>query len=146
MGHKVGKVLIADGESESRTALMWLLLNADFRVEAVANGLDAAASLDNEVPDLAIISLYLPVFDGRRLIDYIRSSSRLCRLPLVALGSTQPFAPLPAGVEFLLKNAPPRLVLDVIKQSIHGGSTGPNLRRFERRGFPHSTFDPRDRT
>ncbi|HEY0715298.1 MAG TPA: response regulator, partial [Polyangia bacterium] len=132
----------ADGESESRAALMWLLLNADFRVEAVANGLDAAASLDNEVPDIAIISLYLPVFDGRRLIDYMRSSSRLCRVPILALGATHPFAPLPAGVEFLLKTAPPRLVLDVIKQLVQGSAgfrsyQGPGMRSYRR-----SAVDP----
>ena len=116
----MGKVLIADAEGDSRSALMWFLLSADFRVEAVSNGLDAAAALDNDAPDVALISLHLPVFDGRRLIDHMRSSPRLCRVPVVAMAPSTPFAPLPGGVAFLKKGSKPEEILTVIAQTTHG--------------------------
>lgn len=120
MNAKMGKVLIADSEPESRAALMWFLLSKDFRVEAVSNGLDAAAALDHGFPDVAIVSLYLPVFDGRRLIDHMRGSPRLCRVPIVATGPARPFAPLPAGVEFRLKSASPSEYLEAIARVTNG--------------------------
>jgi DNA-binding response OmpR family regulator len=103
-------VLIADGDPESRAALMWCLLAHGFcSVDPVSNGLDAGVSLENPgPPDLAIIDLGLPGLDGRTLIEGMLASERLKTVPIIAIGATAPFAPLPPGVLFLEK--PVRLV------------------------------------
>jgi DNA-binding response OmpR family regulator len=98
------RILIAEGDKDARAAVMWCLLAEGFWVDPVANGFDAAISLEaGRPPDLAIIDLGLQGFGGRRLVEQMCGSDRLKDVPIIATGLTEPYAPLPAGVVFLKK-------------------------------------------
>jgi DNA-binding response OmpR family regulator len=98
------RILVAEGGTEQRAFFVWGLLAQGFWVEPVSNGFDAAVALESPVPpDLAIIDLYLPGFDGRRLIESMRQSPRLQQVPIIVTAFSAPFAPLPPGVAFLTK-------------------------------------------
>ena len=98
------RILVAEGGSEQRAFLMWGLLAKGYWVEPVSNGFDAAVALENPVaPDLAIVDLYLPGFDGRRLIESMRQSERRRRVPILVTAFSGPYAPLPPEVGFLKK-------------------------------------------
>jgi DNA-binding response OmpR family regulator len=98
------RILVAEGGTEQRAFFVWGLLAQGFWVEPVSNGFDAAVALESPVaPDLAIIDLYLPGFDGRRLIESMRQSQRLQQVPIIVTAFSGPFAPLPPGVAFLTK-------------------------------------------
>jgi CheY-like chemotaxis protein len=107
-------ILVADGDSQSRTAVMWCLVSHGYRAQTVSSGFAALLALDSaDPPDAAIVDLGLPtVFSGRRLIDVLQASSRFGDLPIIATGVTKPFAELPAGMTFLEKPIDPdRLLL-----------------------------------
>ncbi len=110
------RILIADADRDNRAAMMWFLLSQGFWVEPVANGLDAATSLDGERPDLLITDLYLPVVNGRRVIERLRSMPGLARVPVLAIALDPPYAALPAGVEFLKKPCDPQLLLAAVER------------------------------
>jgi DNA-binding response OmpR family regulator len=133
-------VLIADANPDTRAALMWVLLSEGFWVEPVANGLDAAAALEADPPDVAIIDLSLPGFSGRSLIERMRASDRLGHVPIIAISSEPPWTPLPAGVPFLQKPCAPNQVLAVIHDTV-----GDNIRRFFSGGRPFKQTIERDR-
>jgi DNA-binding response OmpR family regulator len=98
------RILVAEGGTEQRAFVVWGLLAQGFWVEPVSNGFDAAVALESPVaPDLAIIDLYLPGFDGRRLIESMRQSERLRQVPIIVTAFSGPFSPLPPGVSFLTK-------------------------------------------
>lgn len=98
------RVLVADGDKESRSAVIWCLLAEGYRVDPVADGFAAAAAMEQPpLPTVAIIDLGLQGFNGRRLIEHLRASPRLRHIPIIATGFVEPFAPLPPGVAFQKK-------------------------------------------
>ena len=99
---------------------MWILLSEGFWVEPVSNGLDAAAALEQELPDVALIDLYLPAFSGRQLIERMRGSDRLRSVPIIALAPEAPWAKLPPGVSFLRKPVEPATLIACIDELVGG--------------------------
>lgn len=121
------RVLIADGDRDSRGAVMWCLLSQGFSVEPVSNAYDAMAALEGALPDLAIIDLGLQGISGRQLIEALRRSPRFDPLRIIATAAMDPFAPLPARVSFLRKPCD----LDTLLESIR--AMDPSTRAWERR-------------
>lgn len=107
-------ILLADPDPDARAAMMWFLLSEGFWVEPVATGLDAVISLENQLPDLALIDLGLPGFNGHRLIDLMRNTERLVGVPIIATAVAEPLAALPKNVPFLRKPCDLEEVLTII--------------------------------
>jgi DNA-binding response OmpR family regulator len=106
------RILIAEADRDSRSAVMWCLLAEGFWVEPVANAFDAALALDRaDLPDLAIIDLGLPGLPARKLIEKLRTSPRLQQIPIIATSFTEPIVKLPPGVAFLKKPCNPEVLL-----------------------------------
>lgn len=111
------RVLVADGDKESRAAIIWCLLSEGYRVDPVSDGFAAAAAMEHPpFPTVAVIDLGLQGFNGRRLIEHMRLSPRLRQIPILATGFVEPFAPLPRGVTFLKKPCNGELLLARIRQ------------------------------
>ena len=122
MDRTATKILIADGDSDSRASLMWVLLAGGFWVEPISNGLDVAPALEADLPHVAIIDLYLPGFSGRHLIERMRSTERLRDVPILAIAKERPWAALPPGVAFLCKPCDPQALLDTVEDLARGGA------------------------
>jgi CheY-like chemotaxis protein len=117
MPSKKARILVAEGNGDSRSAAFWCLRAEGYSVEVAANGFDAAIALDGpDTPDLAIIDLGLPGFGGRNLINQLKSSERFGRIPLIATSLTEPFAPLPDGVVFVRRPFDPEVLLKTVRQ------------------------------
>jgi DNA-binding response OmpR family regulator len=128
---KRARILVADGDRDARAAIMWCLLSEGFWVDPVANGFDAAVALEAPgPPDLAVIELGLHGFNGRRLIEGMRSSDRLRHVPIIATSNVEPYAPLPHGVAFLKKPCNFERLLDLVREL--GGQSLKSI--FPRRG------------
>lgn len=54
-----------------------LTLQADFEIEAIADGKTALTRLSEIVPDLVILDLHLPNVSGRELLEYIKADKRM---------------------------------------------------------------------
>lgn len=70
------RVLVVDDEPNIVMALEFLLAKAGFAVEVARNGRDALAALDRTPPDLLILDVMMPEFDGYDVCARIRGDRR----------------------------------------------------------------------
>jgi len=54
-----------------------------FRVESAQDGLDALKALSQLRPDLVVLELMLPTFDGAEVLKFIRADPRLKSVPVI---------------------------------------------------------------
>jgi PleD family two-component response regulator len=99
-------VLLVLPEDAEREAVSGWLDAAGARTLAAATAAEAAAALDRESPDLLLLDWTEPGGQAEGLSRMVRRSARLCRTPVVALGSLDTDAEreraLAAGVNELL--------------------------------------------
>jgi DNA-binding response OmpR family regulator len=60
-----------------------LLQREGFRVESAQDGLDALKALSQLRPDLVVLELMLPTFDGAEVLKFIRADPRLKAVPVI---------------------------------------------------------------
>jgi DNA-binding response OmpR family regulator len=60
-----------------------LLQREGFRVESAQDGLDALKGLSQLRPDLVVLELLLPTFDGAEVLKFIRADPRLKAVPVI---------------------------------------------------------------
>lgn len=80
------RVLIADDNADMRQYLVRLLSDA-YRVEAVADGVQALAAVQHQPPDLIVSDIMMPRMDGFGLLREIRADPRLAQLPIILLSA-----------------------------------------------------------
>ncbi len=80
-------VLLAEDSEIVRDVLEEVLRGLGYVVLEAANGRDALAHLEAQVPDLVVTDLEMPVMDGFELIKQIRAMPRVADIPIVVLSS-----------------------------------------------------------
>jgi DNA-binding response OmpR family regulator len=60
-----------------------LLQREGFRVESAQDGLDALKAISQLRPDLVVLELMLPTFDGAEVLKFIRADPRLKSVPVI---------------------------------------------------------------
>jgi CheY-like chemotaxis protein len=73
-------VLVVDDNPAMRKLTTFLLETRGYDVETAANGADALAAVQREVPDLVILDLHMPVMDGPTFVQEIRARGLRMRL------------------------------------------------------------------
>lgn len=73
---------VEDSEVE-RLAYLRVLERAGYQVKTAKDGLEGLRLLHNLVPDLVLLDLLLPKFDGVEVLKFIRSTPRLKLVPIV---------------------------------------------------------------
>jgi len=76
-------ILIVDDLSANRTFLATLLGHQGHRMLEAANGNDALASIQSELPDLVITDVLMPVMDGYELVRQLRLDPVTSQIPVV---------------------------------------------------------------
>jgi two-component system cell cycle response regulator DivK len=79
------KVLVVDDNPISRELIREVLENSDLIVVEAENGEEALNMIMLERPDLVLLDIQLPVFDGYEVLRRVRSDPRLGKLPVIAL-------------------------------------------------------------
>ncbi|MDP6580015.1 MAG: response regulator [Vicinamibacterales bacterium] len=77
------RVLIADGDSTTRTLLAGLLSDLKCAVTAVENGVEALAQLNKRQYSLLLLDVHMPVKGGLETLGEIRRSGPHQSLPVV---------------------------------------------------------------
>ncbi|MEY3368692.1 MAG: hypothetical protein RI973_1847 [Bacteroidota bacterium] len=78
-------ILVVEDNADLR-AYIALLLGMKYRVREAVNGQEAWEQLQGEdLPDLVISDLMMPVMDGLELLERVKGSDRLCNLPVIML-------------------------------------------------------------
>ncbi|WP_296744634.1 ATP-binding protein [Mesorhizobium sp.] len=80
-------VLLADDNADMRGYVERLLSDAGYRVEAVADGEEAAERVVEVAPDLILSDVMMPRLDGFGLIKRLRSDPDTADLPIILLSA-----------------------------------------------------------
>jgi len=80
-----GRILLVDDNVDAVQTLAMLLRDVGFETRTAADGAKALATLDEFVPDLALLDIGLPGMDGYALASRLRADPRLDDVRLVAL-------------------------------------------------------------
>ena len=84
-------VMVADSNADTRFLLKFWLEKDSYRVVEAADGREAFELIEDESPDLIIMSLRMPVLGGLEAARRIRARGEECTFPIVAI-STYPTA------------------------------------------------------
>src|SRR5437868_14631401 len=102
------EILVVEDSVEVSDALVTLLEQNGYRVNAAANGAEAMQVLREQKPRLVLVDLIMPVLSGLDLIDEMRRDERLAKIPVVAMTASRlrprgvPTLQKPFGVNGLL--------------------------------------------
>jgi DNA-binding response OmpR family regulator len=69
------RVLVVDDEPNIVMSLEFLMRRAGFDVQVARNGREALAALEGAPPDLLLLDVMMPEFDGYEVCERIRSRS-----------------------------------------------------------------------
>src|SRR5947209_5611957 len=110
-------IMVIDDDESVRSTLTDLLRDAAYRVRAVADGREALAYLSaEELPDLILLDLMMPIVDGWTFRAEQLMNPRLASIPVIvitAVPSERHNADL--GVEVVRKPFDPRALLSLIR-------------------------------
>ena len=85
------KIVIVDDDVLIRETVRLALDHAGYAVTAVGDPSRALAAVRAEKPDLVIMDLYMPGFDGRELIRSMKSDPATAATPVILFtGSSEP--------------------------------------------------------
>jgi two-component system cell cycle response regulator DivK len=81
------RVLIVDDNEDNRQILIDLLTANGYEVLEAHSGPDAVAIATREGPDLVLMDIQLPGFDGHEATRRIKATPALARTPVIAVTS-----------------------------------------------------------
>jgi CheY-like chemotaxis protein len=79
------KILVADDNRVSRELIREVLENSSQKVLEAENGEEALEKIVNEMPDVVLLDIQMPIFDGYEVLRRVRSDPRFEGLPIIAL-------------------------------------------------------------
>jgi len=125
------RILLVDDNAQARSINRSRLAVGGFLVEEAENGVEAIKKLQESVPDLIILDLMMPIIDGFKVLQMIKTNPALKDIPVVVLsGRGQPEEVEKAlklgATDFLVKmKTNPNVLLEKINSIIE---KGPRLR------------------
>ena len=84
------RALVVDDDDTVRELLAGYLRVNGFDVDTAADGLQAMVRLTEHAPDVVLLDILMPRFDGRKTINAIRSNPNYRGLKLFAVSGTKP--------------------------------------------------------
>jgi CheY-like chemotaxis protein len=90
-----GTVLVIDDDPGVRRCLGEFLEAEGYEVMSAPNGRAALAVLEDELPDLMLIDVAMPVMSGWKLVEALSHYPDLARIPRILMGEPQFLDALP---------------------------------------------------
>jgi len=117
----MSKILVAEDERDIRDLIGFTLRFAGFEVVAVANGQEAVEAAVQEMPDLILLDVRMPVMTGYEACSRIKNDPKVCRIPVVFLSAKGQEAEIRTGLdagatEYLLKPFAPDELVQRVKE------------------------------
>jgi CheY-like chemotaxis protein len=111
------RVLVVEDDHDTRVSLRTLLEDEGFDVTTATNGRDALEALRSasSLPGIVILDLRMPIMDGWRLAEVLKSDPALASLPVVAVTADRATPP-PNVVEVLRKPIKVGRLLQLVEQ------------------------------
>jgi DNA-binding response OmpR family regulator len=102
-------ILYIEDDAVVRTAYQNRLVKHGFHVEIAQDGLEAMKLLSMLTPDLVILDLMLPKFNGVEVFKFIQTKAHLKTVPVIILSTN---SIIDAAQEYVLERASKRLIKD----------------------------------
>ena len=118
----VKTIFFVEDSDVERLAYQKVLERAGYCVQVARDGLEGMRLLHNVVPDLVLLDLLLPKFDGVELLKFMRADARLKNVPVVIFSTNsiieiQDEPLLEGATRRLLKSqCNPAILLDTIHE------------------------------
>jgi CheY-like chemotaxis protein len=131
---KVKTILYAEDDTVVLTVYRMRLQKAGFHVISAYDGLDAIKKLSTFVPDLVLLDLMLPRFNGEEVLQFIHTNPSLAKVPVIILSTN---SVRDVAQESLLEHASKRLIkskcnsamlLEAIQEVLDGTTVEKNER------------------
>ncbi|MCH8029597.1 MAG: response regulator [Candidatus Dadabacteria bacterium] len=81
-------MLVEDNDHLRNLYGMYLIMN-DFDVVTASDGQDALNVLENYTPEIIILDITMPVIDGLTLLNIIKGTAGLCKIPVIMLTANE---------------------------------------------------------
>ena len=78
-------ILVADDYEDNRELLRLMLEVAGYRIREARNGRECVEMARDELPDLILVDLSMPLLDGYGVLRELRGDERTRHIPLVAV-------------------------------------------------------------
>jgi CheY-like chemotaxis protein len=104
---KIKTILYCEDDPVVLTVYRKQLQQAGYHVIPAQDGLESMKNLSMFVPDLVVLDLLMPKFNGEEVLKYICNTPRLAKTPLIILSSN---SVVDVGHEHLLERADKRLI------------------------------------
>jgi two-component system, cell cycle response regulator DivK len=116
-----GTILLVEDHEDNRNIYRTILEHFGFRVLLAGDGQEGIRQAGEGRPDLILLDIDIPVFDGLEVARQLKASSATCRIPIVALTAySQPEdreRAAEAGFDgYLAKPVSPRRVLSEVRR------------------------------
>lgn len=119
-------ILLVDDDFAILEGLALLLEGEGYRVRKAADGYEALERLGDEVPDLVICDVMMPVLTGTMLLARMAADARTRDVPVILMSAT-PRALLrdvPTGVPVLAKPFLLDELLEMVRTALDGARRG----------------------
>jgi len=84
----MAKVLVVDDEPVIRLLLQAILAQEGHDVDTAADGVDALAAVQRELPDVVLLDLAMPNMDGWHFLEELRSLGLRSRVRVIIVSAT----------------------------------------------------------
>ncbi len=112
-------ILIVDDDPITTKLLYESLSREGFCLATAKDGLDAMVYLKHQKPDLMILDIMMPELNGYEVCQYVKLNERLKSLPILLFTVRERELSLEllkmAGIEYLHKSVPVRVIVDKMK-------------------------------
>ncbi len=82
------RILVVDDVEHNRTYLRDTLIDTNITVDMAENGVLALDKIKKDMPDLVICDIKMPVMNGFRLLEEIKSDNKIKHIPVVAYSAS----------------------------------------------------------
>jgi len=118
------RALVVEDNDNERELLAGYLRVSGFDVDTAADGLQAMVRLTEHAPDVVLLDMRMPRFDGRKTISAIRNNPDYRGLKLFAVSGTRPedmnVSLGPGGVDrWFIKPVDPKGLLEALRAELH---------------------------
>jgi two-component system phosphate regulon response regulator PhoB len=79
------RILVVEDEADIAALIAYQLTREGFRVETVANGSDALAAVNREIPDLLVLDRMLPGMSGDEILRSLKADTSTGSIPVLVL-------------------------------------------------------------
>ena len=79
------RILVAEDNPANRELIREILEVQGYEVLEAVNGLEALEQIEENLPDLVLMDIQMPLIDGLEAVSKLRRDERFSKLPVIAL-------------------------------------------------------------